>query len=116
MYYVMSAMILALSVTCVYLLIKCQQERMKARVRIKTIEDANEHRINCAMVGGEFHIYRLIAECSVKEYDAFVCFAKTNTLARCLYEQIVKNNSVKRTRWNPYLGGGIEEPYYRFII
>lgn len=116
MYYVMSFVILTLSVAYVYLLIKYKQEQMKVRFRIKTIEDAQEHRLNCAMAGGQFDIYRLIGECSVKEYETFVYFAKTNTLARCLYEQIVKNNSVKGTRWNPYLDGGIEEPYYRFKI
>lgn len=116
MYYVMSFVILTLSVAYVYLLIKYKQEQMKVRFRIKTIEDAQEHRLNCAMAGGEFDIYRLIGECSVKEYETFAYFAKTNTLARCLYEQIVKNNSVKGTRWNPYLDGGIEEPYYRFKI
>lgn len=94
MYYVMSAMILALSVTCFYLLKKYKETLEKLNMHIFNYK--KDFRFNTE----KFKIINFCVQCSMYDLDDFIRFASGNCLAKMLYttfieEQITNKDLIK---------------------
>ena len=116
MYYAMILIILAISVACLYLLVRYKQEQKKVNFAVQKLKESFQYSRNCKMVGGEHSIAVVRADCTPEEFYEFMQLTKRNTLACAVYEATVKDNIVRKTRLNPTINGGEEEPYYRFKI
>lgn len=82
MYYVMSFMILALSVACLYLL----KEYKETLEKLNNPDYKKEFEIKTE----RFELINLCVQCSIYEINDFIQFASSNSLAKMLYTTFIE--------------------------